>query len=138
MVGIYLEVTIGRGWGSSATFMLRNVVDPEIAYLGVSLFLILMCLQTMVTAEVLAWFVNTYDLSPLTTPREYGNLVTSCCVFPLLLSAPFFLYSGFVMRRMKREKMADTEDENKKASIYIKSGIGPDETGVVQGLRENL
>lgn len=107
MVGIYLEVTIGRGWGSSATFMLRNVVDKEIQYLGVSLFLILMCLQTMVTAEVLAYFVNTFDLSPLTTPREYGNLVTSCCVFPLLLSAPFFLYSGFVLRRINRAKRAD-------------------------------
>lgn len=41
MAGLWGEMYIGRGWGSSATFMLRNVVDPKINYLGVSLFLIL-------------------------------------------------------------------------------------------------
>jgi MFS family permease len=128
IVGIFLEVTIGRGWNSSVSFMLINVVDPEIAYLGVSLLLILSSVLVLVVAEFNTYYVTEFDIAPLTNPTEYGNLITSCCVFPLLLSVPFFLYSGFVMRNIKRAKMADTEVENKKASIYIKN----------EGVKENL
>lgn len=65
MVGIYVELFVGRGWGSSALFMLRSMVEPEIAYLSVNLFMLLTSLNATITSETVAFIVKKYDYDPI-------------------------------------------------------------------------
>jgi hypothetical protein len=125
MTGIHLEYFVCRGWGSSAMYMLITIVDPTISYLGVSLFLVLTCINSLISTSVIAFFVGKFDMDPLTTPTEYGNLVTMICCIPLVLSIPFFIYAGLVMRSNKILKIMKGEfnilEDRKCASDYIKS-----------------
>jgi hypothetical protein len=105
MVGIFLEYSVCRGWGSSVTYMLMTIVDPSISYLGPTLFLFLTCVNSLVSTSVIAIFVEKFDMDPLTTPGEYGNLVTMMCVIPLICCIPFFLKAGFIVRNIKRMKV---------------------------------
>jgi hypothetical protein len=68
MAGIHLDNVFVRGWGSSVTYMLRNIVDPSIAYLGVSMFMLLGMVNSLFATGVMAFFVEKYDLDPITTP----------------------------------------------------------------------
>jgi hypothetical protein len=106
MTGIYLEFFIGKGWTSGALLILRTVVDPSIAYLGISCFIVLTSINSIVMANGLAWIVSKYNIGPLSNPTEYGNLVTAFTTIPCLICIPFFLYAGVIMRNIKREKIA--------------------------------
>lgn len=132
MSGVHLEYLISRGWGSTAIFMLKEIVDPSIKSLAISMYVLLISVNSIFSASVMAFFVDLYELEPLTTPKEYGNLVTVFTVAPLILCCPFFMYAGIKVRNMKREKaffgQENPIEENKKASAFIKS-LGPTETG---------
>lgn len=54
MMGLFLDQLVGKGWGSSAMFMLRTIVDPKISYLSVNLFMILICINSMITSMSIA------------------------------------------------------------------------------------
>jgi hypothetical protein len=136
MTGIYLEYFIAKGWTSGAMYILRTIVDPSIAYMGISCFIVLTSINSMFTTNLLAIIVQERNIGPLTDPAEYGNLVTCFTTIPCLLCTPFFLYAGLMMRRIKREKLMSGEenivDENKKASVYMKSlTIAENGTGII-------
>ena len=82
--------------------------------------------------------VTNYGTNPVTTPSDYGWLMTGSSCIPLALSVPFFLYSGLVMRRLNREKNKNAEEENKKASIFIKSNAGAEDNCYIGEMRNNL
>lgn len=101
MAGIYLEWFLAKGWTSGALLILRTIVDPSIAYMGISCFIILTSINSMVTTNLLALFVEKYKISPLEAPQEYGELVTAFTIIPCVLCVPFFIYAGLIMRKMK-------------------------------------
>ena len=82
--------------------------------------------------------VTNYGTNPVTTPSDYGWLMTASSCIPLALSVPFFLYSGLVMRRLNREKNKNMEEENKKASIFIRSNHGAEDSCYLGEMKSNL
>jgi len=76
MTGIYLEYFLSKGWTSGAIFVLKTVVDPSISYLSISLFILLTSINSMLSANIMAFYVEKYDIDPINSPAEYGKLVT--------------------------------------------------------------
>jgi hypothetical protein len=62
MAGIHIDNLFVIGWGSSASYMLRNIVDPKIAYLGVSMFMLLANFNSLLSTMTMAYFVEKYNL----------------------------------------------------------------------------
>lgn len=121
MVGLQMEKVIGRGWGASAMYMLRTIVDPSIAYLSVNLFLVITCLNSMFTTQFVAFFVDKYNITPEQTPSDYGKLITLVTTLPLIICLPFFIYSGLTVRDVCRNMSLDKTKQNRNASMFIKS-----------------
>ena len=47
--GVYCEYFLAKGWTSSAILIMSKVVDPEIAYLGITSFIVLTVFNRAVT-----------------------------------------------------------------------------------------
>jgi hypothetical protein len=104
MTGIYLEWFLAKGWTSGAIYILKIVVDPSISHLSISFFIMLTSVNSFISANIMAYIVEKNDIDPLTTPKEYGTLVTYMTTIPLVVCAPFFIYAGLVMRSIKKNK----------------------------------
>lgn len=104
MYGIYFEFFLAKGWTSCAILALKTVVDPSISYLGISMFIIVQCLNQMVAANIMAYIIRIFDLNPIDNQLYYGYLVTAMTTIPCLLCCPFFLCAGVLMVK-KRKKL---------------------------------
>jgi hypothetical protein len=61
--------------------------------------------QTIVysgSASAMGYVSTKFDVDPINKPDEYGWLITAMTVVPCVLSVPFFLTSGYKMRKIKR------------------------------------
>jgi hypothetical protein len=110
MTGIYLEYFLAKGWTSGAIFILKTVVHPSITYLSISIFILLTSLNSIVSANIMAFMMDKYDIKPRENPDKYGTLVTLQTTIPLILCVPFFFYGGLIMRNVKRKKIASGEE----------------------------
>jgi formate hydrogenlyase subunit 3/multisubunit Na+/H+ antiporter MnhD subunit len=84
------------------------------------MYICIITINSMFSASFVAFFVEKYTLDPRTTPKEYGYVMTGCCVLPMILCMPFFVYAGFIYKKMMDAKAAageiDIVEERKKAS----------------------
>jgi sugar phosphate permease len=102
IAGIYGEYFFSKGWTAPAILILKTVVDPSIASLSVSMFLLTANLNAMISARTMGYIVETYNIHPSSSPERFGYLITAMTSIPCLLCAPFFLISGLKMRAIKR------------------------------------
>ena len=106
MIGIFLEFFLAKGWPSCAILSLKTVVDPTISYLGISMFIIVQCLNQMVASNVMAHLVNKFDVSPSSKDpdvrQQYGYIMTAMTTIPCLICVPFFFIAGLKMRQIKK------------------------------------
>lgn len=113
-------------------FMLRTIVDPKVTYLGISIFISITSLTQATASESMAIFIETFKLDPITTPEEFGKLLTYMTVSTMAISLPFFYISGrCIVAKSKRDQQLklSTEDKiklSKKASAFIWSNAGGD------------
>lgn len=70
-------------------------------------------LVSTIAAVSMGQMAKSFELSPVQTPTQYGQLITFFTVVPTVLSIPFFYYSGLAMRDIKRKLIA-TGDLKKK------------------------
>ena len=127
MSGIYLEYFIAKGWTSSAILILKTVVDPSISYMGISMFILLTCINGMIAQNVLAFIMHTYDIHPQESPGDYGLLVTFFTTIPCLICVPFFLHAGCIMKKIKKQNIVEgVEDKagvQKREADYFKYSV---------------
>lgn len=103
MYGIYLEFFIAKGWPSCAILAIKTVCDPEIAYLGISMFIIIQCLNQMVAANIMAFVIKKLSLDPISTKQKYSLLITANTTIPCILCCPFFICAGVSMIRKRKQ-----------------------------------
>ena len=95
-----LQLLFAKGWTSPAILILKTVVDPTISSLSVAMFLFQTNVVNSIAAAILGSLTSYLNVGdPLDHPKEYGLLVTSMTVIPCALSIPFFLISGYKMRK---------------------------------------
>lgn len=132
MAGIHLHNLTAQGWSSTAIFMLKTIVDPKVAYLGISFFMVLTSVTQVVASQSMALFIGIYDLDAVKTPAGFGRLLTLITVITMSLSVPFFYISGkriVAKTRAEQQLRMSTRDrvlESKKASAFIRSTAGGD------------
>ena len=107
--------------------MLKSIVDPKVAYLGISFFIVLSSLCSLCASQSMAFFINMNDLDSVRTPAEFGRLITYMTSIAIILSLPFFYISGKCMmaknlaEKTLKESSLDKVLESKKASAFIRS-----------------
>lgn len=108
-LGIFLQYFFAKGWTSAAILILKTVVDPSIASLSISMFMLTASLVSTIAAISMGNLAKSNNLNPVETPTAYGELITFFTVVPTVLSIPFFYYSGLAMRDVKRKQIAKGE-----------------------------
>ena len=108
MVGIHLYNVTAQAWTSTAIFMLKSMVDRKVAYLGISLFLVLTSVSQTVASQFMAFFVQTLHIDAKVSANKYGMLVTYITVITMILSVPFFYISG---RRIVAKTRAEQDKQ---------------------------
>ena len=113
MAGVFLEYFFAKGWTSAAILILKTVVDPSIAPLSVSMFMLTASVVSTVSSQAIGDLTFILNLSPTETPAAYGNLITLFTVVPTLISIPLFFKSGLAMRSIKQQKSEETHNDFK-------------------------
>lgn len=72
IAGVFLQYFFAKGWTSAAILILKTVVDPSIAPLSVSMFMLTASLVSTLSSHTMGEMTSFFHLSPISTPQEYG------------------------------------------------------------------
>ena len=119
IAGVYLQLLLAKGWTSPAILILKTVVDPSVSSLSVAMFLLLTNIVNTIASNVMG--VLTKGIDPTYDPHQYGLLVSIGTIVPCAISIPFFLISGYKMKKIKEElEESMTREQIAKENDFMK------------------
>lgn len=62
--GLFGEYFLAKGWTSSAMLILQTVVDPQISYLGINMFITLGNIDNVISAAIKNFVTKLFDIDP--------------------------------------------------------------------------
>ena len=108
MSGVIIQVTIVKGWIASAIYILQTTSDPSVKNLSVASFMFVQNVINTLSSFSVGKLSAYLKVNPISTPHQYGDLITLLSVGPCIMSIPFFIISGLKMRKLLSE---DKEEE---------------------------